>query len=285
VAVYIWALLAATINASSTGANIDESKSTAIGGAIGGAAAIGFIIVTLYVVVQLMRESPMSSMPYRSKWPIDPLHYIEIFVYNKLCWVVLLQILAIVGFAISLTDDRYSAWTRAASGGLTSTQFQLYLFGLLKMGYLGSSRDYSPGAPAMMTMCQASMPVCPYVCEGTGKAATALLAFALIFIVVSMLFVIKRLLLGDSMVYYKVTYPLCYLAAIYAFIAIGLHGGWCFAEIDNDLKGTGIEPKHYAGFGAAVGGMLAAIWAGVLSGKFTYLTYAPTTGGTGTTAI
>jgi len=126
-------------------------------------------------------------------------------------------------------------------------------------------------------MCDSSLPICPPECEGTGKAALALLAFATVLIALACLFVLKRIILGDSMVYYKLTYPLHFVAAFYTAAAAGLHGGWCYYNINHDLRGTGIDPTHGVGFGCAVAAFVFSLWAGILSKKFTYLTYAPTT--------
>jgi len=259
----------------------DDSKSTAIGGGIGGGAAIGFVLVILYVFLQLMKESPMSSAAYRPKFMFDPLHYVEVFVHNKLYWLMLLQLLTIVGLGMALGDSKENLWIWAY--GAIPLDQRLMLIGLQKGTYFTEIVDsYITG---MGSLCDSSFPVCPYECEGTGKAATALLAFAMIFTVLSFLFTIKRAFLGDSMVYYKVTYPLMYFTALYTAVACGIHGGWCFYALNELLKGTSMDPHHAAGFGAALAAFIFSLWAGMLSQKFTYLTYAPTTGGAGTQVV
>jgi len=269
-------------HAQSTGVNvaIDHNEGTAIGGAVGGAAAIGFIFVFVFFLVQLSHESFTSSLPYRQKWPSDPMHWIELTATNKLFWVLVLQILVIVGLSFGIGNDTTTSWIKVQSPlpAISTT-----LFALTKGIFAPDPSTFFLNG--LVTLCDSSMPVCPAECEGTGQAAMALEAFALALTVFSCLFVLKRIFAGDTMVFHRVTTVPMFLAAFYIFVACVLHGGWCFAEINKALQGSGLTPKHSVGFGASVMAFVFALWAGFLNRKFTYLTYATVTGGPGTTGI
>jgi len=257
--------------------DLDHDTGMKIGGAFGGAAAIGFIVMALVFLVTMSRESVLSSTPHRQKWPLDPFLLVEIFIFNRLFWVMTLQVLSIVGLSLALGDTKNTTWIQIVPP-LPAISGQL--MGLLKGTYFNDPGDiYLLG---FSKLCDPAMIVCPPECEGTGKAATALLAFALVFIVISMLVVLKRIFLGDTMVYYKLTYPMLFLASLYIAIACGIHGGWCFHNVNHDLEGFGIDPTLGPGFGAAVAAFVFTLSSALLSKRFTYLSYTGVTGGTGT---